>query len=49
MEAYNKTHTVSAIQNDIKTESQTAYMGTSWLLTWCHNDDNGIAPSLEKA
>ena len=45
----NKIHTVSAMQNDMKTESHTAYIGTSWLLTWCHNDDNGIAPSLEKA
>jgi len=46
---YDKIHTVRAMQNDMKTESQTAYMGTSWLLTLCHRDENGIAPSLEKA
>jgi hypothetical protein len=37
------------MQKDIITESQTAFMGTSWLLTLCHNDDNGMAPSLENA
>jgi len=37
------------MQNDIKTESQTAYIGTSCLLTLCHKDENGMAPSLEKA
>jgi len=37
------------MQNDTETESQTAWMGTSCLLTLCHNDDNGMAPSLEKA
>jgi hypothetical protein len=33
----------------MKAESQTALMGTSCLLTFCHTDDSGIAPSLENA
>lgn len=37
------------MQNDIKTESQTAFMGTSCLFTLCHNDEHGMAPSLENA
>lgn len=42
-------HTVNAIQNEMKAESQTAFMGTSFWFTLCHNDENGIAPSLENA
>lgn len=41
--------TVNAMQNDIKAPSQTAFIGTSCLLTLCHSDENGIAPSLENA
>ena len=41
--------TVNAMQNDINTESQTAFIGTSFLFTLCHSVDNGIAPSLENA
>lgn len=42
-------HTVSAMQNDINADSQTAFMGMSWLFTSCQNDENGMAPSLENA
>ncbi|MFS8032811.1 hypothetical protein Hanom_Chr17g01562051 [Helianthus anomalus] len=37
------------MQNAMTAESQTAYIGTSCWFTLCHNDDNGIAPSLENA
>lgn len=42
-------HTVSAMQNDTKAESQTAFMGTSCPFTLCQTDENGMAPSLENA
>lgn len=42
-------HTVRAMQNDTKAESQTAFMGTSSLFTLCQSDENGMAPSLENA
>lgn len=42
-------HTVSAMQNDTKAESQTAFMGTSCLFTLCQTGENGMAPSLENA
>lgn len=41
--------TVKAMQNEMNTESQTAFIGTSCLFTLCHKDENGIAPSLENA
>lgn len=41
--------TVSAMQNDMKADSQTALMGTSCLFTLCQSDENGMAPSLENA
>lgn len=41
--------TGSAMQREMKAESQTALMGTSCLFTLCHTDDSGIAPSLENA
>jgi hypothetical protein len=42
-------HTVSAMQNDTKAESQTAFIGTSCLFTLCQTGENGMAPSLENA
>lgn len=42
-------YTVNAMQNAITADSQTAFMGTSCLLTLCQNLENGIAPSLENA
>jgi hypothetical protein len=37
------------MQREMKAESYTAFTGTSCLLTLCHADENGIAPSLENA
>ena len=41
--------TVKAMQKEMNTESQTAFIGTSCLFTLCHREDNAIAPSLENA
>jgi hypothetical protein len=41
--------TGSAMQNPTATESQTALTGTSCWFTLYHTEENGIAPSLEKA
>jgi hypothetical protein len=41
--------TGNAMQREMKAESQTAFIGTSCLLTLCQMDENGIAPSLENA
>jgi hypothetical protein len=41
--------TGNAMQREMKAESHTTFTSTSCLLTLCHADENGIAPSLENA